>query len=85
MLQVISLISTPATRDTVLSRRSARKACWLAYCKVRPDVVGHPDIFGIQHLTYYVLGHTKYFSGILNNVTLLFCDKLDQKIQTIKK
>ena len=28
---------------------------------MRPDVVGHPGIFGILHLTYYVLGHTKSF------------------------
>ena len=49
--------------------RIARKACWLAYCKMRPDVVGHPGIFGILHLTYYyVLGHTKY--GILSSMVV---------------
>ena len=33
-----------------------------------PDVVGHPGIFGILHLTYYVLGHIKSFYGILNSM-----------------
>lgn len=28
---------------------------------------GHPAIFGILHLTNYVLGHSKYFSGNLNS------------------
>ncbi len=31
-----------------------RKACWLAYCKMRPDA-GHPGICGTLHLTYYKL------------------------------
>lgn len=26
---------------------------------MRRDAAGHPGIFGILHLTYYVLGHTK--------------------------
>ncbi len=50
--------------------RIARKACWLAYCKMQPDAVGHPGIFGIRHLTYYVLGHTKSFYGILNSMVV---------------
>ncbi len=45
----------------------ARKACWLSYCKTQPDAIGHPGIFGIMHLTYYVLGHTNSFSHILNS------------------
>ena len=39
--------------------RVARKACWPAYYKIRLDAIGHPGIFGILHLTHYVLGHTK--------------------------
>ena len=46
--------------------RIARKACWLAYCKMQPDAVIGPGTFGILHLTYYVFGHTKHFAGILN-------------------
>lgn len=34
--------------------------------KTHPDVIGHPVIFGILHFTYYLLRHTKSFSGILN-------------------
>ncbi len=44
----------------------ARKTCWLAYCKIRPNVVAHPVTSGMWHFTYYILGHTKSFSGILN-------------------
>lgn len=40
---------------------TARKLCWFAYSKMRPDAVLHPDIFGILHFIYYVLGHTKAF------------------------
>lgn len=32
--------------------RITRKACWLAYCKMRLDSVGHPGIFGMLHSTY---------------------------------
>ncbi len=35
--------------------RVARKACWFVYCKIQLEIVGHPGIFGILHLTYYVL------------------------------
>ena len=28
----------------------------------------HSDVFGILHFPYYVLAHTKSFSGILNSV-----------------
>ncbi len=45
----------------------ARKACWLAYCKIPPDIVGHPGISGILHFTHCVLGHTKSFSGALDS------------------
>ncbi len=47
--------------------RMAAKARWLAYCKIRPDVVEHPGTSGILHFTYYVLGRPKSFSGILNS------------------
>lgn len=36
---------------------------------MQPGAVGHPGIF-ILHLTYYVLRHTKYFSGMLNNMAV---------------
>ncbi len=39
----------------------ARKACWLAYCKIQLDVVGHPSASSKLHFTYYILGHTKSF------------------------
>ncbi len=48
----------------------ARKACWLACCKMRLDAVGHPGIFGILHLTYCVLGHTKSSSALLNSMVV---------------
>ncbi len=47
--------------------RIGRKACWLAYCKIQPDIVDHPGTSGILHFTYYVLGRTKSLSGILNS------------------
>ncbi len=47
--------------------RMARKACWLANCKIGTDVVGHPGFSGILHFTYYVLDHTKSFPGILSS------------------
>lgn len=47
--------------------RATRKECWLAYCKMCQDAVAHPGIFDILHATYYVLGHTKSFSGTLNS------------------
>ncbi len=50
--------------------RMAKKACQLAYCKIRPDVVGHPGTSGILHFTYYRLEHAKSFSGILNSRTV---------------
>ncbi len=56
--------------------RMARKACWFAYCKVRPDVVGHhPGTSGILHFTYYILGHTTCFSSVLHSkvVCVLEC------------
>lgn len=43
--------------------RIARKVCWL--------VLGHSCIFGILQLTYYVLGHAKYFSDILHYIVVL--------------
>lgn len=46
--------------------RIASKACWLAYCKIRPYAVGHPGIFGLLPLTYYIMGHAKSFFGKLN-------------------
>ena len=66
---VIGLCSLGGSVDVTYLRRGlwvriARKACWLAYCKMPADIVGHPATFGILHLTYYVLGHTKSFSGI---------------------
>lgn len=48
--------------------RIPRKACWLTYCKMCTDAVGHPGIFGILHLTQYILRHTKSFSAILNSM-----------------
>ncbi len=45
--------------------RMARKACWLAYCKIRLYIVKHCGTFVILHFTYYA--HTKPFSGILNS------------------
>ncbi len=50
--------------------RMARKACWLAYCKIPADVVEYPGTTGILHFTYYVLGHAKSFSAILNSRVL---------------
>ncbi len=50
---------------TGLLVRMTEKAGWFAYCKIRPDVVGHPGTPGILHFTYCILGHTKSFSGIL--------------------
>ena len=32
--------------------------------------VGHPGIFGILHFTYFILGHAKSFSGILNSIVV---------------
>ncbi len=46
----------------------AIKARLLAYCKIQPNLVEHPDTSGILH--YYALGHTKSFSGILNSKVL---------------
>ena len=45
-----------------------KKACWPAYSKIWPEVVGHPGTFGILHLAYYVLGHIKSFNGQLYTV-----------------
>ncbi len=47
--------------------RMARQAYWLAYCKIRLDEIGHPGTSGILHFKYYVLGHTKSFSDVLNS------------------
>ncbi len=47
--------------------RMVREACWLVYCKIRPDVDEHPGTSSILHFTYYVPGHTKSFSGTLNS------------------
>lgn len=41
-----------------------------AYCKIGPDALRHPAIFGILHLTYNVLCYTKSCSGILNNMVV---------------
>lgn len=46
----------------------ARKACWHAYCKMRPDVVGHPGIFGVLHFTCFMytksfFWHAKWYGG----------------------
>ena len=46
---------------------------------MRPDVVGHPGIFGILHLTYYVLGHTKSFSVILNSMVVWVLERTELK------
>ena len=43
---------------TGLCVRTARKACWHAYTKIRPDVEGHPGSFGTLHFTYFLMGHT---------------------------
>ncbi len=45
----------------------ARKACWLMYCKIPPDVVEHPGTSGILHFSYYILGQIKSLSGVLNS------------------
>lgn len=50
--------------------RIARKVCWLTYCTISLHVVEHRGIFGILHLTYYVLGHAKSFSGILYSMVV---------------
>ncbi len=50
----------------------ARKVCWLAYYKIEPDVLEHPGTCRILHFTYYVLGHTKSFSGILNSKVVVW-------------
>lgn len=44
--------------------RTARKACWLVYCKMWLDEVGQPGIFDTLHFTYYALGHTKQFDSL---------------------
>ncbi len=65
--------------------RIARKACWLAYCKMRLDAVEHPGIFGILHLTCCVLGHTSSFSGILNSMVVWILERTqtEPKIHSI--
>lgn len=50
--------------------QSSRKECWFTYCKMAPDEVGHTGTFDILHLTYYVLGHTKSFPGILTSMVV---------------
>lgn len=46
------------------------KACWFG-CKMGPDAVGNPGLFGILHLTYYVLGDKKkLFPSIVKNMVL---------------
>lgn len=37
--------------------------------------VAHPGIFGILHLTYYVLGRTNSFSGLLNSIVVWVLDR----------
>ncbi len=41
--------------------RTARKACWFAYCKIQLDVLGHPVVL----LDAYCMSHTMYWN-ILN-------------------
>lgn len=48
--------------------QNSQNSMLLANCKMRLDAVGHPGMFEIPHLTHYVLGHTKYFSGILKSM-----------------
>lgn len=57
------VISAEHTR-TVLWVRIGWKACWLAYCKIQPDVVGH-GIFAMLHVAYYVSGHSMSVFGML--------------------
>lgn len=33
--------------------------------QIGPDAVGHSGIFGLLHLTIYVLGHAESLSGML--------------------
>ncbi len=47
--------------------KMTRKACWLAYREIWPDVVGQPGTFGRLHFTYYVIGNLKSFSAIINS------------------
>ncbi len=61
--------------------RMARKARWLAYCKIQPDVVEHPGTSGILHFTYYALGHTKPFSGILNSKVVWVLERRGCRLQ----
>ncbi len=51
--------------------RMGRKECWLPYCKIQPNELGHPGTSAILHFTYYTLGRIKSFSGILNSRTVL--------------
>lgn len=50
--------------------RFARYECWLAYYNMVPGVVRHPGISGLLHVTYFLLGHTKSCSAILDSVVL---------------
>ena len=45
---------------------------WTLWCKMWPDAKGHPRIFGTLHSTYYVLGHTRSFSGTPNSMVASF-------------
>ncbi len=47
--------------------RMARKARWLAFCKIRPDVGNNPGSSGIQQFTYYYWDILNLFSSILNS------------------
>ncbi len=58
--------------------RMARKACWLAYCKIWPDVVEHPGTSATLHFTYYILRHTKSFSGILSSKVVWVLERRDR-------
>ncbi len=58
--------------------RMARKTWWLAYCKIRPDVVEHPGTSGILHFTYYSLGLGKFFSGIPNSKVVWVLEHREQ-------
>ena len=46
------------------------RGLWVAYCKMRAGVAGHPGITGKLHFTYFVLVQTQSFPVILNSMAV---------------
>ncbi len=47
--------------------KNGQKSVLACILQIQLNVAEHPDTAGILHLTYYILGHTKSFSGTLNS------------------